>query len=156
MDIRHIPEKDRELFVDKIFEALDMVEFMKLVKPFPETLETVVELHKRGKRLAIVSNNDTNHIKAILDLLDFPNVFETIVGSDSGARSKPNPDMLFVAFDRMGVFDASRSCYVGDSEQDGDTAVAGGIGSIIVDRHDLHARVPGEKCRSLSEILNFD
>lgn len=155
MDNMNVPQKDRPLFIEKICEALDIVEFMKLIKPFPEMLETVEELKRRGKKMAIVSNNDTGHIETVLELLNIPPLFDTVVGSDQVKRAKPYPDMLFEAFDRMGVADASRACYVGDSLQDGDTAVAAGIGSIIVDRHRLYEKVPGDKCYSLKEMLDY-
>ena len=155
MKEKGVREDQYQEFIQNINDALDDEELMKLIKPFPEVLETLVVLRKRGKRLAIVSNNSSAHIAAVLRVLGIPNVFDTIVGSDMVKRAKPYPDMLFVAFDRMGVSDASRACYVGDSLQDGETAVAGGIGSIIVDRGHGYTKVPGDKAKLLSDILDY-
>ena len=151
----NIPVELRIPFVRKIHEALDMDEFLKLIKPFPETIATLEELKRRGKRLAIVSNNDSTHIRKTLDLLNVDIPFDAIVGSDMVQRSKPHPDVIFVAFDIMGVKDASRSVYVGDSIQDGETGLAAGIGSIIVDRRGIYEKVHGEKVDLLSDILDY-
>ncbi len=150
-----VKDSEYQQFAIDIMDALDDVELMKLIKPYPETLEVLATLRKRGKRLAIVSNNATDHIATVLKVLGIPNVFDTIVGSDRVVRAKPYPDLLFTAFDDMGVKDASRACYVGDSLQDGDTAVAGGIGSIIVDRCHGYTKVPGDKVKDLMDILDY-
>lgn len=155
MNEKGVPEKDRPKFIKDIIDALDDEELMASIKPFPETLELLVELKKRGKKVAIVSNNQTEHIKTVLRVLGIPNIFDSIVGSDRVKRAKPHPDLLFVAFDDMGISDASRACYVGDSLQDGETALAGGIGSIIVDRGHGYESVKGEKVKSLIEILDY-
>ena len=151
----YIPPELKPLFLQKILEALDFDEFLKLIKPFPEAIPTLKELQKRGKRLAIVSNNDSEHIRKTLELLNVDVPFDAIVGSDMVQRSKPHPDVIFVAFDIMGVKDASRAVYVGDSIQDGETGLAAGIGSIVVDRRGIYEKVRGEKVSSLSEILNY-
>lgn len=154
MALKAVPPEKQALFVEKIYEALENEEYLKLIKPFPETLHVLEELKKRGKRLAIVSNNDTHHIHTVLRLLNIPDYFETVVGGDRAARQKPYPDMLFVVFDDMKVNDASKAVYVGDSIQDGETGRAGGIGSIVVDRKGAYDKVVGEKCDSLLALLN--
>lgn len=150
---KNVPVEQRAFFIEKIYEALDNEDFMKLIKPFPETLETLRTLKERGKRLAIVSNNDSDHIKTTLRLLGVDVQFDAVVGSDMVERAKPHPDMIFVAFDMMGVKDASKAVYVGDSLQDGETGRAAGIGSIVIDRYDAYDKVCGEKGKLLSDIL---
>ncbi len=148
-----VPEKDINLLMNKILEALDMDEFLKMIKPFPEVIEVLSELKKRGKRIAIMSNNNTAHILKTLRILNFPIEFDVVVGGDLSPRPKPYPDPIFVAFDKMGITDASRAVYVGDSLQDGETGRAAGIGSIVVDRWHRYEKVVGEKCFDLRALI---
>ncbi|MCR5078345.1 MAG: HAD family hydrolase [Bacilli bacterium] len=151
--MKGIPEKDIELFMNKILEALDIDEFLKMIKPFPEVVEVLAELKKRGKRIAIMSNNNTAHIHKTLRILEFPVEFDVVVGGDMSPRPKPYPDPLFVAFDKMGVSDASKAVYVGDSLQDGETARAAGIDGVVVDRWHRYEKVTGEKCYDLRALI---
>ena len=61
------------------------------------------ELKKRGKKLAIVSGNITNHIKLILELQGMEGLFDAIVGSDQLNKPKPEPDGILLACKKLGV-----------------------------------------------------
>lgn len=151
--MKGLKEEDVPLFAQKIIEALDFDEYIKMIKPFPEVIEVLSELKRRGKKIAIVSNNSTSHIVKTLKLLNFPIEFDAVVGGDKGARPKPYPDLLFVAFDEMGISDCSHSVYVGDSLQDGETARAAGINGVVVDRYNRYEKVTGEKCLNLRALI---
>lgn len=153
MDEKNVKEEDRPLFIAKIVEALDNPEFIEMIKPFPETFEVLKELKSRGKRLGIVSNNTTHHIELTLKLLNFPDVFETIVGSERVAHAKPAPDCIYKAQEDMKIDHRFSTVYVGDSLQDGETGHKANVGSIVVDRHNRYEKVTGEKIFNLGDLL---
>lgn len=153
MEQKKMPSELRPLFVAKIIEALDLPKLIKLILPFPEVFSTLERLHEKGKRMAVVSNNTSQHIALTLRLLGFPDVFETIVGSERLAHAKPAPDGIFLALKKMKIDHRSAAVYVGDSLQDQETAKRAGIAAIIVDRQGRYQAVGGEKISSLGDLL---
>jgi FMN phosphatase YigB (HAD superfamily)/sugar phosphate isomerase/epimerase len=81
---------------------------------FPETQETVLALFRRGYRLGLVSNT-TSSVEAprVLQELGIAGCFDTVVLScDVGIR-KPDPSILLMAAERMGI--RPEYCvYIGD------------------------------------------
>jgi len=80
----------------------------------PQTLKTLKE---KGYRLAIVTNKPFAFVEPILHGLGLDGLFELILGGDSLAHKKPNPEPLMHACETLGV-DIQKSVMVGDSKND--------------------------------------
>lgn len=81
-----------------------------------EALAELAETHALG----ICTNKLIGPCHAVLKYLELEGFFSTVWGGDSLPTRKPNPDMLFTAFDALG---SGPMIYVGDSEVDAKTAM---------------------------------
>ena len=148
-----VPEDKWPLVVESIIKSLDLPEAMAMIHLFPETVEVLKELKAHGKRIGIVSNNASGHIKNVLNTLHVDIVFDTIVGSDMVENGKPAPDLVFKAMELTGETDLGSIVYIGDSLQDPECAKNVGTNGILIDRHNEHPDFSGRIIKSLKELL---
>lgn len=109
-------------------------------KPFPETVEVLEELRRRGLRLACVSNWDCS-LPQVLAEIGLTSYFDLVVTSASAGAAKPDPAIFEAALDGLGC-DAGRALHVGDSAEDVSGARAAGIEVLRLDRSgggDIHS-----------------
>ena len=86
---------------------------------YPNLLALLENLKSRGHRMAVCTNKPEAPARVILKALKIEHFFDVVVGGDTLAVKKPNPEPLFECLKRLGV----ESClYVGDSEVDAETA----------------------------------
>jgi len=85
--------------------------------------EALAALVDAGHRLGICTNKPEAISRSILGNLGLAGFFDTVVGGDSLAVRKPDPQPLYAAFAALG----GEGLYVGDSEVDGETAAAAGV-----------------------------
>lgn len=97
---------------------------------YPGIMELVEELHRQGKKLAVVSNKPDTSVKPLVAEF-FPGLFPVAIGERPGVRRKPTPDTVLEAVKELGA-DLSTTVYVGDSEVDVATAKNTGIPCISV------------------------
>lgn len=90
--------------------------------------------------LGVVSNFDhPKHLYEVLDQHELTQFFDAIVISGEVGIKKPDPRIMSLALDSLGL--KAESCvYVGDIEEDELCAVSAGMRAITIDR-----RVPGEE-----------
>jgi putative hydrolase of the HAD superfamily len=90
---------------------------------FPESREVILELFRRGYRLALVSNTTSSvEVPALLKEHEIIGCFETVILSTVVGKRKPDPSILLDATRHMGI--ASENCaYIGD-RVDRDVAAA--------------------------------
>lgn len=88
------------------------------------------ELHRAGKRIAVVSNKPEGALRALCDE-HFAGLVEVVSGDAPGRRRKPWPDMPLAALEKMGV-GRTAAVYVGDSEVDVQTGINAGLPVIAV------------------------
>ncbi len=123
--------KIREFVTAFIMESeKDMVKETTL---FPETLDVIKELHRRGKILCIASGKVEYRIGQTLDLYDIRQYFDQVVGYESMMEHKPSPyciDLIMSAYD----IPKDKACFVGDSPNDMLCAKNAGVGAIYIDR----------------------
>jgi phosphoglycolate phosphatase len=95
--------------------------------------ETLAMLAARGHRLGIVTNKPFAPTLGVLQALDLSRHFapEHVVGGDSVATRKPDPEPLMALLDRMG-HEAEAAIMIGDSANDIEAARAAGVRSIAV------------------------
>lgn len=88
-----------------------------LLCPFPETLETVAELTRRGVALAIVTSKHRRSTLRGMELCGLLDYFRVVVTPEDVARAKPHPEPVLRALDALGVA-PGEAVFVGDSPHD--------------------------------------
>ena len=84
---------------------------------YPGVKETLTELKNAGYLLGVVTNKPYLFVPEILTALDLSHFFTDIIGGDSLATNKPDPDGLFHLRDMHG-FENENMLMVGDSKND--------------------------------------
>lgn len=108
-------------------------------RPYPDIIETLQELHRRGVRMAIVSNKLQSAVTE-LHRLWFADIIEVAVGERPDIPRKPAPDLVRLALEELdrshpltwgtnppSLPSAEEVIYIGDSEVDILTARAAGL-----------------------------
>lgn len=98
---------------------------------FPGALEAVARLRGDGYAVAICTNKPEALARKLLQEKNVLGDFDALIGADTLAVRKPDPEPLREAARRAGG-DPARCCLVGDSDTDHNTARAAGVPSILV------------------------
>jgi HAD superfamily hydrolase (TIGR01549 family) len=85
------------------------------VSPLPRAAELVTTLRDRGFRVALASSGIPRHTQHAVDVLGIGEAADTTTTSEDVSESKPDPELLEVALDRV---DAEHALMVGDSVWD--------------------------------------
>lgn len=128
-----LPEDVREEELSLILE-----EFKKHYKnnmqnktrPYDGIMELLLDLHRYGYKLAIVSNKFDAAVKALAHTY-FGELISVAIGETADIKRKPAPDSIFTAVKEAGS-ELSKAIMVGDSETDVKTAKNAGIPCIGV------------------------
>ena len=106
-------ESLREAWVEEFDKLIDEVE------PFDNAKELLAELRRRGFRVVLASSGKKQHVEHFLDLIDGREVAEAWTTSDDVERSKPEPDLVAVAIEKV---DGANAVMLGDSVWDVEAA----------------------------------
>jgi putative hydrolase of the HAD superfamily len=121
--------------LDDLYAAFSHTEVWRL---YPDTLDTLQQLAKRGFKLAVISNWD-RRLPEILDRLAIARYFDATAVSSLEGVEKPAPEI----FQRtLGVLDVAPelAVHAGDSPRDDYLgAEAAGLTPVLVDRGRLYA-----------------
>ena len=129
-------EESKKIFASKIVRLLDDPEVLKVTKPYKDTIEVLTKLKEEGKTLGIVTSNSRKHVQDVLRFLGIDEkLFSVILGNEATKRHKPYPDPILNALSVLGI-SQYRVCYVGDALDDMNSAVAAGVGTVLIDRLD--------------------
>ena len=85
------------------------------VAPLPGARQLLTLLRDRGFQVALASSGIPRHTRHAVDVLDAGEAAATTTTSEDAERSKPDPELLQVALDRV---DAEHAVMVGDSVWD--------------------------------------
>ncbi len=99
---------------------------------FPKVREVVQTLGEAGYLLGICTNKPVGLAEQLMRELEFRDPFLSLIGADSLPVRKPDP-RPFVEAVRLAGGHVERSCLIGDSITDHNTARAAGVPSILVD-----------------------
>ena len=98
---------------------------------YPGALEAVETLKSLGFGVGICTNKPEALAEALMVSLGAREAFGALVGADTLPVRKPDPAPLFETVTRL-AGDPARTCLVGDSVTDRETARAAGVPSILV------------------------
>ncbi|MEK7667734.1 MAG: HAD-IA family hydrolase [Gemmatimonadota bacterium] len=88
-----------------------------MVRAYPGALEAVRAVQRRGSRLGIVTSKNRDGLERGLALCGFDGLFDELVTSDDLEASKPSPEPVLLALERLGA-SPGRTLFVGDSPHD--------------------------------------
>ena len=99
-------------------------------RPYNGIMELLLDLHRYGYKLAIVSNKFDTAVKSLSNTY-FGSLISVAIGETAQIRRKPAPDSIYTAVKELGS-ELSKAILVGDSETDVKTAKNAGIPCIGV------------------------
>jgi HAD superfamily hydrolase (TIGR01509 family) len=100
--------------------------------PLPGARELLLALKERGHTVVLASSGQPDHVDAFLDLLDAREIVDAWTTSGDVESSKPAPDLLQVALEKVGAPQDARSVMIGDSTWDVEAAKKAGMPAIVV------------------------
>ena len=137
----------RQLAVDAVdhsWKTLSKEQYTRAIKGIPEMIQ---DLKREGKKLAVVTTDETESAFQDIKLIGLEGLFDVILGCDRVERCKPFPDLVLEACSRMGV-SPENTVVIGDTRADmlmGKKAgvsfcvgVTSGLGSAEKLRQDAH------------------
>lgn len=100
------------------------------VQPTDGAHELLVSMHELGHRLCLASSGKPEEVGHYVELLDADGLFDAMVCSADVSTTKPHPELVEVARERLGNTD--EHVFIGDSTWDCKAAAAAGIATIAV------------------------
>lgn len=141
---------------DELTEAASTERFVRNVKLFPDIIPALLELRRRGYRTALASSTRSDRLKERALGLGVGRLFDIIVGGEEVTESKPAPDLIVEAANRLGVA-VGKMAYVGDTRHDVKAAIQAGAVSILVRRQspEYSGPQPDLAVNDLAELLSY-
>jgi len=109
--------------------AFQRVHHDRLTHLYGGALETVTTLRARGHPLGVVTSKGDDIAHRSIGYVGLAPHFDTVIGCDSCARHKPDPEPVLVALDRLGYAPAD-AMFVGDSPHDMASGKAAGVTTV--------------------------
>ncbi len=98
---------------------------------YPGAVDVVEALRRDGYAVGICTNKPERLAEQLMQALGVRELFGSLIGADTVATRKPDVAPYWAAVERAGGA-RDRSCLVGDTKTDRDTARAAGVPSILV------------------------
>jgi len=101
--------------------------YLPLARPFPGVRRLFERLRREGVRIALATSAREAELEHHLRTLRVDDLVEGVTSADDAQCSKPCPDILEAALDRLPGVAASEAFLVGDSPYDGQAAARAGM-----------------------------
>jgi len=123
----------------------------------PGVREVLESLHGRAIQLAVATNKLGRFARAIFEQFAMENLFAVILGDGDVSQTKPHPEMLCRAMEKMGT-EKDQTLFVGDSVIDIQTGRNAGVQVLAVptgntEREDLIKARPTVLLERFSDLL---
>ncbi len=141
-------EENKEALARKIDE--EWLDYCTL-EVYPDVIETLVQLRKRGIKTGIITNAFERDLKRILSQLKLNDYFDIAVGTDTCKKIKPDKGIFLYTVGRLGI-KPDEALFVGDSlEKDFEGAKDSGLAALFIDRENKF-KISGS-IKSLADVL---
>ena len=100
-------------------------------QPYPDVVDTLVRLRRRGAHLAVVTNKESAYTQTVLDAHGLTGFFDAIICGDTFSTKKPDPQGVLSCLAKFAVA-PSQALFVGDSSIDVATARNAGVAVWVV------------------------
>ena len=102
------------------------------IQPLPGARDLVAAVKAGGRTVVLASSGQPEHVDHFLDLLQVKELAEAWTSSDDVDSTKPAPDLLHVALEKIGEPADAPSVVVGDSVYDVEAAKNAGMPALVV------------------------
>jgi HAD superfamily hydrolase (TIGR01509 family) len=97
-----------------------------LLRPFDRARDLITEVARRGAVVVLATSAAPDELAVVRSLLDVEEFFSAVTSSEDVEVAKPEPELVYVALDRVGV-QADRAVFVGDAVWDVLAATRAGV-----------------------------
>ena len=115
-----ISQKREEIFKER---------YLPHMRAFPGAQELIERIRKQGLKVAIASSAKPDELQALLQLVGAADLIKDKTSSQDVQRSKPDPDVMDVTIERMGL-PANEVLMIGDTAYDIEAAQKVHVGTI--------------------------
>ncbi|KAB8142731.1 HAD family hydrolase [Chloroflexia bacterium SDU3-3] len=119
---RRVSERRGQIFRER---------YLPQLRAFPAARALAEALRGRGLRLAVASSAQADELGALLKIAGVDDLIERETSSDDAERSKPDPDIVQAALERLGSA-PERTLMLGDTPYDVEAAARAGVASIAL------------------------
>jgi HAD superfamily hydrolase (TIGR01509 family) len=126
-EVRHIGNE-----LDKFRGELWKSKYLTKVKPFPKVRELFQRILQDGKHIVLASSAKGDELDTYKKLAHIEDLVEKETSSDDVENSKPDPDIIHGALEKLGDVDPHEVIMVGDTPYDVEAAKKAGVASIAV------------------------
>jgi HAD superfamily hydrolase (TIGR01549 family) len=126
-EVDHIG-KELDEFRGKLWKS----KYLSKVKPFPKVRELFQRILHDGKRIVLASSAKGDELNTYKKIANVDDLVERETSSDDVENSKPDPDIIHAAMQKLGDVDPQDVIMVGDTPYDVEAAKKAGVASIAV------------------------
>jgi HAD superfamily hydrolase (TIGR01549 family) len=124
-EVRHVGEE-----LDKFRTDLWKSKYLSQVKPFPKVRELFERIHHDGKRIVLASSAKGDELDIYKKIANIEDLVEKETSSDDVESSKPDPDIIHAALQKLGNSNPNTTMMVGDTPYDAEAAKKAGVETI--------------------------
>jgi len=98
----------------------------QFVRPIQGAVSLMGALHDRGCRVALATVDVSKRARLAMDFMGVSDTLDLIVGGEEVVRSKPDPEMIHIILERLGI-GRSQAVMVGDALTDVQMGINAGL-----------------------------
>ena len=106
--------------------------FIEEVEPMEGSRELIADLKERGHKVVLASSAKANEVDHYLDQLDARELADAWTMSDDVEETKPAPDLVRAALDKVDAADGETAVMIGDTTWDIEAAKRAGVDTLAV------------------------
>ena len=128
-----IGHRDTFPLCEQAFERADEISSANLrefVRPIRGAVSLMGVLHDHGCRVALATVDVSPRAHLAMEFMGVSGTLDLVVGGEQVSRSKPDPEMIHIILDRLGV-GASQAVMVGDALSDVQMGINAGLKASI-------------------------
>ena len=128
-----VGRRDTLQLCEQAFERADEISSRDLggfIRPIQGAGSLMRALHDRGCRVALATVDVSRRARLAMEFMGVNKALDLVVGGEEVSRSKPDPEMIHLILERLGV-DRSRAVMVGDALNDVQMGLNAGLKASI-------------------------
>jgi phosphoglycolate phosphatase len=124
-----IGHRDTLRLCEQAFERADEIsigDLGRFIRPIQGAVSLMGTLRDRGCRVALATVDVGRRARLAMDFMGVSDTLDLVVGGEEVARSKPDPEMIHIILDRLGI-GRSQAVMVGDALSDVQMGINAGL-----------------------------
>ena len=122
---KEVQEKKKE--IDEYRSKLFAKEYMPKVKPFPKVRDLFLKLKENGIKFVLASSATEEEVGKYEEIANIKDLVEKKTSTDDAEKSKPEPDIFLVAYDKLDNIEKQNVVVIGDTPYDAIAAKKAGL-----------------------------